>query len=329
MDRKRSYLGTKSYFKGKIFELVLRELLSKAGFSPNVNTSQLTKNNQRLHGRGSTYDPDVLGVFSLGIPFVNPLILIGEAKFHAAKVGLSVVREFLGSFIDFSQYPSINTRAKGETRYFALYETRFTYCPVFFATRGFKKSAEGLMYAHGINYVSYENSSILNELLQLIEKVLADLSFTKFEKEDFKVSYSFEELKGIRSELIKGSYLENVNFLQSYINRIDSILGVLDQRYPIHILYPKKINASVLRKIRIVKNKKGNFIIENEVGRKYGEFSLGTLFISNYVKYALKFNKTDHVFKQIDIIRKYKDNWEIRQLLIQDQSRVDLINTFK
>ncbi len=141
MKKKVNYLQVKWAVKGKFFESVLRTLLQKAGFSPDVSTDQLTRNLKRLHGRGSTYDPDVLGQFVLGIPFVNPILIIGEAKHYAKKVTLNEARAFLGSYIDFSQFVRVDTRSYGEARYSVLYETRFTYCPIFFSVSGFQQSA--------------------------------------------------------------------------------------------------------------------------------------------------------------------------------------------
>jgi len=328
MSKKGIYFRNRWTIKGKLFEAVLRKLLLKAGFSPDVLTDQLTRNLKRLHGRGATYDPDVLGQFSLGIPFVNPLLIVGEAKHYAKKVTLKEVREFLGSYVDFSQYPRVETKRSGEARYSVLYKTRFTYCPIFFSVKGFNKQAEALMFVHGINYISYENSEIIATIMEYMDTILEKLKFPKFEKNDFRLFENIDTLLEVRGEIRKSMFEESVRTLIDYLDRVDSIMGVLDRKYPIHILYKRKVSADKFKKVRIVKRKENLYIIENIALRKYGEFSLTPEFIENYIKYANKRGILERIFRQIDIISLNKGVWEMKQLIIDNASREELIQNF-
>jgi len=311
--------------KGKIFELVLRELLSKAGFSTDVDSRQITRNQKRLHGRGSTYDPDFFGQFRMGIPFVHPIMIVAEAKYFNSKVHLGKVREFLGAYIDFSQYARVNTMVSGDERYSVLYSTRFTYCPIFFSVKGFDKSAQGLMYAHGINYISYENSDIVNRIFKLIEGLLKTINFSKFKSKDFKVFDELRTINQLGTELKKNNFDNALNKLQKYLSNVNSLIGVIDLKYPVNILHNRKIAASKLKKIRIKRLTNEHFFIENTAGRKYGEFSLSGNFFNGYVSYAKKNNLSDKIFTQIDIVFPHKENLEIKQLLIDPDSRNKLL----
>jgi hypothetical protein len=325
MNKKSNYLQTRWALKGKLFESVLRTLLMKAGFSPDVSTDQLTRNLKRLHGRGSTYDPDVLGQFVLGIPFVNPILIVGEAKHYAKKVKLSEVRAFLGSYIDFSQFARVDTKSSGEARYSILYETRFTYCPIFFSVSGFQRSAEALMFVHGINYISYENSNIIATLSKLMDSVIDQINFSQFKKEDLKLFDNLDAIERINADVKKREFSRELSMLLNYLGNIDSIIGVLDLKHPVHILYERKITASKIKKVRIVKTKKNLFYLENISGRKYGEFSLTQEFIENYIKYATKKGLIDRIFRQVDIITLEKGAWVMRQLLIDEMSKKEII----
>ena len=116
--------------------------------------------------------------------------------------------------------------------------------------------------------------------------------------------------------------------LSDYLNRLDSIIGVLDLKHPIHILYEKKVTADKLKEVRIVKTKKNLFFLESVSGRKYGEFSLTPEFIENYIKYANKKGMADKIFRQIDIITQIKGSWTLKKLIIEEESRKELINNY-
>lgn len=327
--------NTRNKLKGKLFEVVLQSLLIKAGFSSNFQSEQFTKNLLKIRGRGATYKPDLVGVFNLGIPFVNPLLIIGEAKYYKAAIGLPKVREFLGSYIDFSQFPSINTVKSGDLRYEVLFGTRFNYCPIYFSIKGFQQSATGLMYAHGINYISYENSLIISKFERYIEKILDNIRLIDIKTDDFRLFSNIDLLPNVNEHLIKRNYFRSVENLLSYLNRVNSIIGVLDLRFPLHVLYEKKVTASLSREVKIVLHEGNSFILTNDAGRKFGEFTfMNSTFITKYIKYARKKGFEDTIFKQIDIIVKNKsrtgrDLWSIRQLLIKEGARQDIISHFQ
>lgn len=323
----KKYQGNRSVIKGKLFELVLKQLLAKAGFSENIVSDQLTKNQKRLHGRGATYDPDLMGQLVVGIPFVNPIMIIGEAKNYNHQVKLANAREFLGAYIDFSQYERVNTKLGGNARYSSLFNTRFTYCPIYFSAKGFQKSAEGFMFVHGINYISYQNSEVIAKFFVLIDALLDQLLFSKFIQQDFQQFDTLNTIENVRTEVRKYGFNKSLKNFNIYINRVNSIIGILDRKYPIHILYEKGVFASLFKKIKIERVKDDAYSLENIAGRKFGEFTLSTTFIKDYLTFASKKNILDSVFKQIDIVIYYKGSWEIRQLLIDESSRQSLITS--
>lgn len=322
----KQYQGNKSYVKGLLFEKTLEKLLIKSGFSTEVSGLQITKNQKRLHGRGATYDPDFFKQFSLGIPFVNPLMLILEAKYYNTRVDIRTVREFLGAYIDISQYAHIDTTKGGQKRYNMLFDIRYSYCPVLFSLKGFQKKSEGFMFAHGINFISYENSEIMAKILKFLEGVLEKMDFSKFKDEDFSQFGTLEIVKNIRPELKKAGFDGSYEEFLAYLNTVNSLIGVLDYKYPIHILYERGISASYSRDVCIVQKKENLFILENTVKRKFGEFSFSRNFLKKYAQYAQKKGTLDKILMQIDIVQVSKDSIILRKLKINSKSKQDLIN---
>lgn len=321
----KQYQGFKSYVKGKLFEKALQTLLIKAGFATDVFGLQVTRNQKRLHGRGATYDPDFFKQFSLGIPFVNPLMLILEAKNYNHRVGLSIVREFLGAFIDISQYARIDTKKGGQRRYDVMFDTRYTYCSVLFSLKGFQRRAEGFMFAHGINFISYENSEIMAKILVSLDKLLEQLDFSKFKSDDFRLFDDLTLIGSIRDEAKRVDFPNAYSNFTGYLNKVNSLIGVLDFKYPVHILYERSISASYAREVRLVQKKENLFILENIVKRKFGEFSFSRTFLKDYIVYAQKKGFIDNILKEIDVVQTTKDGICLRKLKIDNSSRQELI----
>lgn len=321
----KQYQGFKSYVKGKLFEKALQTLLIKAGFATDVFGLQVTRNQKRLHGRGATYDPDFFKQFSLGIPFVNPLMLVLEAKNYNHRVGLSVVREFLGAFIDISQYARIDTKKGGQKRYDVMFDTRYTYCPVLFSLKGFQRRAEGFMFAHGIDFISYENSEIMAKILVLLDRLLEQLDFSKFQSDDFHLFDDLSQIGNIHDEAKRSNFINAYNDFTNYLNKVNSLIGVLDFKYPVHILYEHGISVSYAREVRLVQKKENLFILENIVKRKFGEFSFSRTFLKDYVAYAQKRGSIDSILKEIDVVQTTKDGICLRKLKIDNNSKQELI----
>jgi hypothetical protein len=121
-----SFKQNESYVKGLLFEVVLKQLVQKSGFSKDEFLPQANIKSTKLHGRGAPHQIDVLGVFRLGIPFIPPLLLVGEAKNFNRQVTLKEAREFLGMYIDIVQYPRIHTKARSNIRSEEILQPKFT-----------------------------------------------------------------------------------------------------------------------------------------------------------------------------------------------------------
>jgi len=83
--------------QGYLFEVLIREIVRKAGFDSNIYDSKQVTKTGRFRGRGGTHQIDVYGEFKFTIPFIYPINIIGEVKGYYTiknKVSLNVARSF-------------------------------------------------------------------------------------------------------------------------------------------------------------------------------------------------------------------------------------------
>lgn len=324
----KTYQTYRSIFKGRLFEFILAKLLTKAGFTGDFASDQLSKNKKKLHGRGGTYAPDFYGVFNIGIPFINPLLLIVEAKYFTKRVGIKIAREFLGAYIDFSQYIKIDTKSrKLEKKYEKLYETRYTYCPVFFSIKGYEKPAQAFMYAHGINYISYSNSKTIETILNSSELILKEINFAKFTDEDIKNFTSLDSLTQLRKAVKKDGFDTAFKKFSRIFDLLNSYVAVIDQRFPINILHKGRIRKNWFKNVNIKHELDGKFTFRTSADKIVGEFSLPKYFLKEYIGYAQHKNLADKVFKEIHIIIPIENDFEIKSMKISEESRVQMIES--
>lgn len=289
----------KNAVRGKLFEFILRKWIEQAGFNLDIDIPQMTRfsSKKRLHGRGGTYDPDFIAEFPITIPFSYPFLLIGEAKNYSTPVQVKQVREFLGAFIDISQYSRINTKSKSLTKYSQIFnEKRYNYIPVFYSVSGFAKNAQALMWAHGIYFVSYENSTIMEKIKNKMNFVLSQIDYKELKNEDV---YNLKELKdfdNIPNYATKENYLLNLDKLQRILEPINSYFGLLDNTWPIHFITRGKHKLKPIMKI-----KECSFVVnEDQItikrtlhpkSQNWGFFSLPKYFLAEYKKVSKKKNK--------------------------------------
>lgn len=289
----------KNIVQGKLFEFVLRKLIQQAGYRDS-DISQLTqnKNRRRLHGRGGTYDPDFVGEFAFTVPFSYPSLLVGEAKYYSKPLGIKQVREFLGAFIDISQYARINTKSRSLLKYSQIFlEKRYSYVPVIFSINGFVKNAQALMYAHGIYFVSYENLSLFNNIRLAIDQISKKINFKKVKTSDISQLTDVISIKNFGSSAKKRGLDQRVDALVSLITPVRSYLGILDNMWPIHFLYDGR--RPVMHSLKVKSSgyvRRGNLVEVKKTNKKnsqaMGTFVLPKYFIEEYEKMAKKKNKS-------------------------------------
>ena len=289
----------KNIIKGRIFEFILSDLIKRAGFLLNPDTPQLTKfgKKKKLHGRGGTYAADFIAEFPMTIPFSYPFLLLGEAKYYKKPLGIKEVRSFLGAFIDVSQYVRINTKSRSLFKYSQIFlDKRYTYIPVIFSSGGFVKNAQALMWTHGIYFVSYENSPVIDKIRKKIENLINKINFKAINQKEINKIKSIDDLSSLNSTVKKENFDKVLEELKNLINPIKTYFGILDGTWPIHFLSNLKREIKPATKIKECSfiRKENSLIIKRTTHKnstKWGSITLPRYFINEYEKMAKKKGK--------------------------------------
>lgn len=173
-----------SALRGFLLEEALSKLLENSGYTL-INKDVLKYpeeypefvsqgNGLNIKGRGGTHQADVLGQFSISIPFNYPVRLFLEAKFRNKKAGIEVVRSGIGILTDLNaNYQTISLDND------ELLVQRFNYQYAIFSTSGFSENAIRLAIAYKITLIDLSGIEY-RDLLLTIDSVahrLRDLLF--------------------------------------------------------------------------------------------------------------------------------------------------------
>jgi len=155
--------------KGYMWEIVILELLKENEFLEILTVDDIRLRRQRnnfleMRGRGAWHQIDCCCDYEQFIPFINPIRLLGEVKFHVNPVEKHWVRSFIGVVKDIQENYFISDD-------FSVSTERYTELGVFFSANGFNKEAERLAFAHNIKTISYKNIPILRLLKEQIIKL--------------------------------------------------------------------------------------------------------------------------------------------------------------
>lgn len=167
--------------RGKVFEEIVKYYLKQHGYEVipkyirNYYGVNKKSNGINVKGRGEWHQIDALGQFQFQIPFVYPIRLISEVKAHGDRIGLPIVRNFVGVLKDISENYFIEkyNDLRDKDRF------RFTDCGVIFSTSGFTKGAQKYAYAQGIYLIPMkEFSNLVSKGVRKIKK--NETNFNKF-----------------------------------------------------------------------------------------------------------------------------------------------------
>ena len=317
-SEKRKLKISKGTLKGYLFEAVLKELIKKAGFNSDFECDQITEDRISFHGRGAIHQIDLSGKFCMNIPFIYPILLIGEAKSNKSTVSLSQVRDFFGAFIDISQYNKIQTKKGPAERYYQLSRPRYTLCPVFFSLRGFKKSAEQFMFAQGVSFVIYQNNPFINQIYDTIEDIVRNIDFNNINKKDEQKFRDINLIGELNNSSKKEDFQEHLDKLNKQLEKTRSFLGTLDGRYTINIISKNNKLSTYTGKIKLKRLSDNIIQLRDKHNNPLGVFSLS----KHFINYVLKKDKYyEKIFSFLDIIINKKDLVKISRLNIDKPNK--------
>jgi|GEM_PF-5051880 hypothetical protein len=303
---KQKWNKWKGHIKGRLFELVIKSILQKAGYETDIvkidkefkELKLFTKNLKTMRGRGGTYNYDLIGLFKLPIPFSYPILLVGEAKAYDRTIQLDVAREFIGIYTDVTQFINIDT-FRHVTKYSQIFKKRPSYLPVVFSLKSIRKSAQALLYTHGINFISYEDHPLFRVVMNKIENLLKKINYKEIKNEDRLLTRltTLQSFDSLPSKYKKIKYDEALNDLIKYTDALHSYLGVLDGQWVVNILTKSKLKRDFSKKIfkdnKSYYNVRENIVTihntENPRSFKIGYFSLPSYFITEFKKHKNQF----------------------------------------
>lgn len=161
---------TSGSIRSSLFNIMIRRLMERGGYflvQPNGQNKHMVRkvrnNFLELRGRGCWHQIDCPCIYERTVPFLPPVRLIGEVKYHMSEVKKESVRNFLGVLSDIREGSMVmnlyGTGTPGVQR---------TDMGVIFAANGFWPEAERLAYSHEIRTVSYKNNRQMRRLKELI-----------------------------------------------------------------------------------------------------------------------------------------------------------------
>ena len=226
--------------KGALFEAQVRFLLKKSGYKPIEPDGRLIRED-KIRGRGGWHQIDAFGYYSYGVPCLYPVRIICEAKNYDGRVGLPVIRNFVGAFKDIAENYFVE-RLGSAANY--LLTKRYTDAGVIFSARGFTPQAQDYAYAQGVFLVSYEDNPVLSPLLERSNDLIDSLDITNAARNSSvfkKWIYAkmenptevFEEDSLFSTERLGPILEEHAQLIR---NIRTSYLGTASGIYPIHLL---------------------------------------------------------------------------------------------
>lgn len=201
--------------RGYLFERILCILLEKNGLvrvQPDrfnkTRVRRVRENFIELKGRGGWHTIDCPFDYQDAVPFLYPLRLIGEVRYHQATVTKDAIRNLIGVLQDIKENYFIDDSLTAE-----MVRERRLEIGVFFAVNGFQAEAERLAYSHGIRTVSYKNNPLIQEIKDVIDVLESDyISYEVFAQKKTRFFLrDFEQL--MQGELDGAELVERYEFL--------------------------------------------------------------------------------------------------------------------
>lgn len=159
--------------RGYLFERIICLLLEQNNFilvkPDRYNKSRVRRTRENfteLKGRGGWHQIDCPFDYERTVPFLYPIRLVGEVKYHQAAVAKDAIRNFIGVLRDIQEYYFIDDSLTEE-----MVRERRIEIGAFFSANGFQDEAERLAYSHGIRTISYKNNPIVQEIRDYLDEL--------------------------------------------------------------------------------------------------------------------------------------------------------------
>lgn len=130
---------------------------------------RVRENFMELKGRGGWHQVDCPFDYNRTLPFLYPVRLIGEVRYHQTTVTKDAIRNFIGILRDIQENYFIDDSLTAE-----MVRERRMEIGLFFSVNGFQEEAERLAYSHGIRTISYKNNPVVQVMKDDIDRLEQD-----------------------------------------------------------------------------------------------------------------------------------------------------------
>lgn len=265
-----------SQARGALLEEAILFLLEKVGYETIDQHSSILDDSLRagssgldVRGRGAWHQIDALASFRSSPAFMYPLRLMVEAKCYQAgrPVGIEVARNSVGVLKDISEnYFTMQSRGGISSQ-----APRFNYHAAIFSTSGYTSGAIAYAVAHQIFLIQYENVQVIQPLIDAIMD-FDEGCITNYGKRALsEVREIYRSalhdrvypLSTPRSVTEEGRDLIESSIIEAVRNIRGSYFGMLQGRWPLHLLTENELPASAFRsdivRCRITGYENGNW----------------------------------------------------------------------
>jgi hypothetical protein len=250
-------MATITQIRGALLEEAVLFLLKKIGYDT-VDVASLSttpvegmragRSGLELRGRGTWHQLDALALWRYSPAFMYPMHLIVEAKCYSTHrpVGVEIPRNMIGVLKDISEnYFTIHSRGQN------FQAPRYNYTGAIFSTSGFTKGAVEYAIAHQVFLIQYENipaiQPLINAIFQFDESCIsihgqsAIAATRKYYRECLNRNINFDDEHQALTEI--GKSLIHHSITQTCMNINGSYFGMLQGRWPIHLLRLEPLSA--------------------------------------------------------------------------------------
>lgn len=249
-----------NHVRGALLEEIVLYLLALVGYRVVKPGEEGTKGGHaglEVQGRGDWHQIDGLAAFDRTPAFMYPLRLLVEAKCYRKDrtVGIDIVRNSVGVLKDISENYFTHNLSTGHDQ---IQIPRYNYHAAVFSTSGYTKNAQRYALAHQIFLIQYENIAVLKPIIDAL---------LGLEEEHFRRRVIGARTKELRNEFrnfleVHGDVVDRdsliftedgidyvlENIVLPLINIRGSYFGVLQGRWPMHLLSNEQLPMDLFRR---------------------------------------------------------------------------------
>lgn len=245
---------------GMLLEEAVLYLLEASGYTPvteisNDPTLHQGRNGLEVQGRGGKHQIDAIADFAIQQPFMNPLRLLVEAKFHHDPIGIEVMRNAVGVLQDVDKYWDYERHQEIESRY--------SYQYAILSASDYTNNAKTYALVHGIYLIPLKGLSFIQSILEELRNMSRSSIRNFADRQRFRQTLLLFRIPDLRrairadirngdttsiSQIVSGPMLENLIRFCNACRQLDRpLLGIIARRFPVFLVPEPGVNLEEIQ----------------------------------------------------------------------------------